>query len=76
MDYILISFQSGDKEMIDLRVPLFTTVEELLSIFHEVLGTPNHHEAMLQAEPLGRILNNNRTLEQEGVTQGSLLTLV
>lgn len=76
MDYVMIAFQYGSAEPVDLNVPLFVTAEELIAILHEAFGSPSGHDVRLQAEPLGRILNPGRTLEQEGVTQGALLTLV
>ncbi|MCR2803402.1 EsaB/YukD family protein [Paenibacillus soyae] len=76
MDYVMVSFQFGSGEPVDLKVPLFVTTEELIRLLHEALGSPAGRGVMLQAEPLGRILNYDRTLEEEGVTQGALLTLV
>lgn len=76
MDYIMISFQYGSGEPVDLKVPVFVTAEELIEIMHEAIGSPSGSEWRLQAEPLGRILNLGRTLEQEGVAHGALLTLV
>lgn len=76
MDYILITFQAETQEKIDLKAPTFVTIEELLRIFSEALGVAVGPESRLQAEPLGRILDNCRTLEQEGVGPGALLTLI
>ncbi|MBH5320058.1 EsaB/YukD family protein [Paenibacillus sp. GSMTC-2017] len=76
MDYVMVTFQFGSSNPIDLKLPTFVIVEELLVILHEAVGSPAGRDHILQAEPLGRILNNNRTLEEEGVTQGTLLTLV
>ncbi|GGH11022.1 EsaB/YukD family protein [Paenibacillus segetis] len=76
MDYILVSFHSGSNDNIDLKVPVFVTIEELLAMLSEALNLTVSHSSKLQAEPLGRILDNSRTLEQEGVSQGALLTLV
>lgn len=76
MDYIMVTFQAGSKESIDLKIPVFVTVEELLNMLSEALHLDVKSNFKLQAEPLGRILNNSRTLEQEGVNQGAMLTLV
>lgn len=75
MNYIIITFQSGNEKM-DLKVPAFVKIEELLGMLSEALGIQAGPENRLQAEPLGRILDNSRTLEQESVTQGSILTLI
>lgn len=76
MDYIMITFQTESKENIDLRVPVFVNIEELLVMLSEALHLTRRREVKLQAEPLGRILNNSKTLEEEGVAHGALLTLI
>ena len=75
MDYILLTFCIENKE-IDLKVPTFVKVAELLSMLAAALNVSISPANQLQAEPLGRILENDKTLEQEMVTQGSLLTLI
>ena len=75
MDYIMITFQTGNKN-VDLKVPTFVKIEELLGMLSEALNIIVRRENRLQAEPLGRILDNGKTLEQEAVTQGSMLTLI
>lgn len=75
MDYLMITFYTGNKE-IDLKVPAFVKIEELLEMLAVALHIPIGQENRLQAEPLGRILDNSKTLEEETVTQGSLLTLI
>lgn len=76
MDYIMVTFQTDNAPSVDLRVPTFVSIEELLDMLTESLNVTKRSEAKLQAEPLGRILNNSRTLEQEGVAHGALLTLI
>ncbi|MCI3920623.1 EsaB/YukD family protein [Paenibacillus sp. TRM 82003] len=75
MDYVLVTFQAGGREA-DLKVPTFVSAEELLEMLGEALQIPVGRENRLQAEPLGRILDRRRTLEEEGVGDGSLLTLL
>ncbi|HEX9058742.1 MAG TPA: EsaB/YukD family protein [Clostridia bacterium] len=75
MDYIMVTFQVG-KQNIDLRVPVFVKIEELLGMLSEALQITISKDNRLQAEPLGRILDNNKTLEQEEVMLGSYLTLI
>lgn len=73
---IFITFQALPHLSKELRVPSFVTSEQLLVMLSEALGftvSPGHR---LQAEPLGRILDPARTLEEEGVAAGALLTLV
>lgn len=75
MDYIMVTLQSGNSS-IDLKVPTFVKIEELLTMLGEALNMNIGNQNRLQAEPLGRILDNDRTLQEENVTQGSLLTLI
>lgn len=76
MDYIMVTLHTGDSQQMDLRVPVFVPIEELLSMLTVSLHLQDQADAKLQAEPLGRILNNKRTLEEEGVAHGALLTLI
>lgn len=76
MDYIMVSLQTGIGAPCDLRVPAFVPVEELIPMLIEALDLNIPSQAQLQAEPLGRILSKQRTLEQEGVYHGALLTLI
>lgn len=76
MDYILVTFQAGPRLTKELKVPIFVTPEELLAMLSEALDLQVGPDNRLQAEPLGRILDHSRTLEEEGVVNGSLLTLV
>jgi uncharacterized ubiquitin-like protein YukD len=75
MDEMMITLQTGDQQM-DLKVPVFVSVGELIDMLSAALGISAGPENKIQAEPLGRILRNDRTLEEEEVTQGSLLTLL
>ena len=71
----MIRFRARNKD-VDLKIPQFIKSEELIVILSEALGITISDENKLQAEPLGRILDSSKTLEQEGVTQGSTLTLI
>lgn len=75
MDYIMVTLKVG-KQNIDLRVPVFVKIEELLVMLSEALQITISKDNRLQAEPLGRILDNSKTLEQEDVMLGSYLTLI
>ncbi|MFP4697785.1 MAG: EsaB/YukD family protein [Eubacteriales bacterium] len=71
----MITFQIENKQT-DLKVPVFIKIKELLEMISEALEVDINSDNRLQAEPLGRILDNEKTLEEETVTQGSLLTVV
>lgn len=76
MDYVMVTLQTGIAQRIDLKVPVFVTIEELLVMLASSLHVKMNSDVRLQAEPLGRILNNSKTLDQEGVAHGALLTLI
>ena len=76
MDYIMVTLQADTAQRYDLKVPVFVTIEELLGMLTESLNLKGNKDIRLQAEPLGRILNNSKTLDQEGVAHGALLTLI
>ena len=78
MDYVYITLVA-DTNKADLKVLAFVTISELLDMLSEAsaqLGFVIGKDSRIQAEPLGRILDNEKTLEEEGVTQGSILTVV
>ena len=72
---MLVTFQAP-RMYKELRVPPFVTSQELLEMLAEAFGITVSPGNRLQAEPLGRILDPVRTLEEEGVAAGALLTLV
>ena len=71
LDYILVSLKYGDKTD-DLRVPSFSTVAGLISILNDIYGFSGNE---LHAEPRGIILDRNKSLAEQGVLHGALLTL-
>jgi uncharacterized ubiquitin-like protein YukD len=75
-DYIMITFQAENIDSVDLKVPVFVKTGELISMLSKALRLTFKEGSRLQAEPLGRILDNNLTLLQEGVEHGALLTLI
>ncbi|MCL6605674.1 MAG: EsaB/YukD family protein [Paenibacillus sp.] len=76
MDYIMVTLQTEDGREADLKVPSFVPVSELLGMLAEALHLVNRAETQLQAEPLGRILQSGKTLEEQGVCHGALLTVI
>lgn len=76
MDYIMVTLQTDTAQRIDLKVPGFVVIEDLLDMLTDSLNLKKSNDLKLQAEPLGRILNNYKTLNQEGVAHGALLTLI
>jgi len=76
MDYILITLKTPNLADLDLKIPAFITGEELLKMLRAIAGVGVSLDSKIQAEPLGRILDNSQTLHAEGVGHGALLTLL
>ncbi len=76
MEYILVTFKTENMKEIDLKVPTFIKISEILSMLSESFNLFLNDRNRLQAEPLGRILDNSKTLQDEGVGAGALLTLI
>ena len=76
MEYIHITLKMPDKADMDLKIPSFVTGAEFLNMLTEITGSEISPNRSIQAEPLGRILDNSQTLQEEGVSQGALLTLL
>ena len=71
MDYILVCFCYEDRTE-DLKIPTFVPVEDLITLFCELFGAKGK---VLHAEPRGIILDKNKTLAEQGVEHGAVLTL-
>jgi len=71
MEYIIVSFRFGDREE-DLKIPTFVPVCDLISLFGELFSAKGK---ALHAEPRGIILDKNKTLAEQGVEHGAILTL-
>ena len=76
MDYILITLKRPNQADLDLKIPAFITGEEFLKMLTEITGAGISVDSRIQAEPLGRILDNSQTFDAEGVGHGALLTLL
>lgn len=76
MEYIMVTLQTESSHQADLKVPAFVPVGHLLDMLAEALHLEKGPETRLQAEPLGRILQSGKTLEEQGVCHGALLTVI
>nr|WP_237690859.1 EsaB/YukD family protein [Paenibacillus caui] len=72
----MVTFQEDPETRRELKIPAFVTSRELLAMLAEALDFSAAPNQRLQAEPLGRILDPVRTLQEEGVADGALLTLI
>lgn len=76
MDTIFITVKIQGMDAIDLKVPNYITGEEFLNILSQITGTTLPAATKIQAEPIGRILENTQTFDSDGVDTGALLTLL
>jgi len=76
MDEIFITLKVPGQNAMDLKIPGYITGEEFLAIASEITGANMPGGAKIQAEPIGRILENTQTLDSEGVETGALLTVL
>lgn len=72
----MITLQTADGRQADLKVPAFVPVGDLLDMLEEALQLRKGPQTRLQAEPLGRILQSAKTLGEQGVCHGALLTVI
>jgi uncharacterized ubiquitin-like protein YukD len=75
MGDILVTVKTGKVE-IDLKLSGKRPVEILLRELSEALKIGIPATARIQAEPVGRILNNQQCLLEQGVYNGSILTIM
>ncbi|MGZ9584923.1 EsaB/YukD family protein [Paenibacillus marinisediminis] len=73
---MLVTFHAGERVQAELKVPEYVKICDLLAMLSETFNLPIQSDSRLQAEPLGRILDGNLTLKEEGVLHGALLTLI
>jgi uncharacterized ubiquitin-like protein YukD len=71
MEYILATYCFGGIED-DLRIPSFVPVCDLIEALNEIYSTDGK---MLHAQPKGIILDKGKTLAEQGVGNGALLTM-
>lgn len=76
MNYVFITLKCAEQIPLDLKIPNYITGAELLKLLPEITGLEINADIKIQAEPIGRILDNEQTLFAEGVGNGALLTLL
>lgn len=76
MDYILITLKLGKDKIYELKIPSEVTAGELVDMIQEAFGMESKERKTLHIEPLGRILSEDEVLIEEGVYNGSQITLL
>ena len=76
MDSIFITVKIPKQDSMELKIPNYITGEEFLDILTEITGAKLPGNTKIQAEPIGRILDNAQTFDSDGVETGALLTLL
>lgn len=75
MKHIIATIKIGNSEL-DLKIPVNVPVGKLIGILGEALKFSVSPNAKIQAEPIGRILSNERTLLEQEVCNGAILTMI
>ena len=75
MKYVFVTLKIRESE-IDLKVSGSTPLGTLLQEIGTALNINFSPNARVQAEPLGRILSNDKSLLAQEVYQGSVLTII
>lgn len=76
MEYILVTLKMPQQTDMDLKIPWFISGEAFLQIMRKITGSSISVASKIQAEPLGRILDNSHSFFDEGVGNGALLTVL
>ena len=76
MDDVMVTFHADGQIHTELKLPVYVKISDLLAMLAESLPISIAADSQLQAEPLGRILDPNLTLKEEGVRRGAMLTLI
>jgi len=76
MDAIFITVKIPGQNEMDLKIPDYITGEDFLAMLSETFGVKLPAHTKIQAEPIGRILENTQALVSEGVETGALLTIL
>jgi len=76
MDNIFITLKTPNLADIDLKIPAHITGAEFIKMLAEITVAGIPKDSKIQAEPLGRILDNSQTFYAEGVGHGALLTIL
>jgi len=76
VDTIFVTVKMPGQGTLDLKIPGYVTGEELLAILSEITCKKIAADTKIQAEPIGRILENTQILDSDGVETGALLTIL
>lgn len=72
MDFILITFNYGKSNSVDMKIPAFMPAGEFIDIMCQIFGVSGD---ALQAEPLGIVLDGQLSFADQQVEHGAVLTL-
>lgn len=76
MEYIFITLKINKNYEEELKVPANITAGQFLDIVQNVFNLQGKEQKSLHVEPLGRILGAEEIFCDEGVFNGSQITLV
>ena len=73
MEYILVTLNYSKSSGVDMKIPVFMTVEEFVGIICEIYNVKG---TTLQSEPQGILLSKKLSFAEQQVEHGTLLTIV
>lgn len=76
MGYILVTLKLSKDKAYELKIPTEVTVGELVDMIQEAFNLEDRGRKTVHVEPLGRILGEDEVLIEEGVYNGSQITLL
>lgn len=76
MGYIYVTLKTRELGSMDLKIPTSVSINEMLMMLSPALELSLKDDCQVQAEPMGRILDKTATIEAEGITTGSTLTIL
>lgn len=76
MNNAMVLFRHYSGFETELEISLSFEVREMLKHLKEIYDIEMDDKARLQAEPIGRMLLDDQSLESQGIENGAVLTLV
>ena len=76
MDYIIVTVRFPNSAEWELKIPSYVSSDELINMLHQSFILKKEKVLRLHSDPPGRILDNRETLEEAGVWNGAIMTLI
>lgn len=76
MEYIFITLKMSKDKVYELKIPSEITADELVEMLQKAFPLEGKNKKAIHVEPLGRILGKDEVLVEEGIYNGSQITLL